>query len=240
MPSIETAAELTPHQELACAYRVLAAEGFTENFTGHISWQLPGEDTMLCNPQSRWWSEMRASDISRVTLDGEVVDGAAVSDAVFIHTELHRARPDARVVVHNHPHHAKLLAGIGELPRIFHQAGALFDGDLVLVDEYRGAVNSSAEGAHLADLVGKATGAILVNHGVLVTGETVAEAVYRSVTLLEMCQLTYEVLLLDREPREIPAEIRADLKAWCLRYGSDEYWNGAARQLVAREPEVLT
>ena len=36
--------------------------------------------------------------------DGAVLEGPwDVTGAVYIHTELHRVRPDARVVVHGHP-----------------------------------------------------------------------------------------------------------------------------------------
>ncbi|HTO01317.1 MAG TPA: hypothetical protein VL068_11640, partial [Microthrixaceae bacterium] len=38
--------DLNDEQKLACAFRVLAAEGFSENLAGHITWQRPGDDTM--------------------------------------------------------------------------------------------------------------------------------------------------------------------------------------------------
>ncbi len=65
---------------------------------------------MWCNPWGLWWEEVRASDILRLDADGEIVDGQwDVTPAVFLHTELHRARADARVIVHNHPYYATLL-----------------------------------------------------------------------------------------------------------------------------------
>ena len=100
-----------------------------------------------------------ASDLVRVSPDGEVVDGSwDVSPAIFLHTGLHRRRPDARVVVHNHPYHATLLATMGRLPEITHQAACMFDGALALVDEYEGQVLDADAGEWLADEVGDADG----------------------------------------------------------------------------------
>src|SRR5439155_1497368 len=89
------------------------------------------------------------------------------------HTELHRARPDARVVVHNHPYHVTVLAGIGVLPELVNQTGAMFHGDLRFVEEYGGEVDSPALGAELAEQIGDAAVAILASHGVIVTGATI-------------------------------------------------------------------
>jgi len=141
--------DLTPEQELACAFRILANGGFSEDIAGHITWARD-DGTLMINPWGLWWDEMTASDVCRVDYDGNVVAGKwDVTPAFHIHTELHRRRPDARVVVHNHPYHVVLLAAIGMLPEIVHQQGSMFDDDLVLVEEYTGEL---ADAAHRADL----------------------------------------------------------------------------------------
>src|SRR5207247_1204054 len=107
--------ELTVPQQLACALRILAYEGWRENLDGHISWSTP-DGGMWMNPWGVWWDEVRASQIIRLDAHGNVVEGDwDVTGAVSIHTELHRARADAAVVVHNHPYYATLLAAMGEL-----------------------------------------------------------------------------------------------------------------------------
>src|SRR5262249_11795437 len=54
--------ELTVPQQLACALRILAHEGWRENLSGHITWATP-DGGMWCNPWGLWWDEVRASDI---------------------------------------------------------------------------------------------------------------------------------------------------------------------------------
>ena len=130
--------ELTVPQQLACALRILAHEGWRENLSGHITWATP-DGGMWCNPWGIWWDEVRASDILRLDADGEIVEGTwDVTPAVFLHTELHRTRADATIIVHNHPYYATLLAAMNEMPRMVHQNSCIFDDELALVDEYAG------------------------------------------------------------------------------------------------------
>ena len=171
--------DLTPAQELACSLRHLDDIGFCESYTGHITWQLPGTEPLLVNPWGLWWAETSARDILTIDLDGRVLDGPwDVTPAFHIHTELHRRRPDARVVIHNHPMYGTLLACTGQLPQIIHQNSAMFADELVFIDEYDGEVASADLGASLADAMGDASVAVLASHGVLVAGPTIAEATY--------------------------------------------------------------
>src|SRR4029078_749025 len=97
-------ADLTPEQELACAFRILAKSGFSENIAGHITMLRDDSGAMYVNPWGLWWDEVKGSDVCVVDRDANVLEGKwDVTPAIHIHTELHRARPDAKVVVHNHP-----------------------------------------------------------------------------------------------------------------------------------------
>jgi len=232
--------ELTPHQQLAIALRHLDDVGFCENLTGHITWQLPGEENLLVNPWGLWWGETKASDVLTITSDGEVVDGKwDVTPAFHIHTELHRVRPDARVVVHNHPMHATILAGLGVLPEIIHQNSAMFADELVFVNEYDGEVDSAELGASIAQRMGDASVALLASHGVIVAAPTIEEATYKSVMFERMCEIHYRTMLTGRTPIPIAPEHLKPMKASLLERAAEVYWHGAARQLIAAEPDVL-
>ena len=91
--------ELTMQQQLACSFRILARSGFSENIAGHITADYGQDGSMWVNPWGLWWDEVKASDLCRVDADGKVLEGTwDVTPAIHIHTELHRRRPDARVV----------------------------------------------------------------------------------------------------------------------------------------------
>jgi ribulose-5-phosphate 4-epimerase/fuculose-1-phosphate aldolase len=234
----EIGRSLDARQDLACALRILAPD-WQENLSGHITFALD-DGSLLVNPWGLWWSEVRASDIVRIDAAGAVLEGEwDVTPAVHLHTELHRSRDDARVVIHNHPHFATLLACLGVLPVIAHQNSAIFAEDLVLVDEYDGTVESASAGAELARRVGNATGVLLANHGAIVTGSTIADAAYKATTFERMCRFTAESLMASKPLRPLPGWPYRELKAELYRNAPDAFWRGAVRQLLQREPEVL-
>jgi len=231
--------DLTVREQLACALRILAREGWQENLSGHITWSAP-DGGMWVNPWGIWWEEVRASDMVRLDAEGHVVEGKwDVTPAVFLHTELHRTRADAVVVVHNHPYYATLLAAMRELPRMVHQNSCIFDDELVLVNEYA-SIEGAADGAWLAQQVGDASGILLAHHGAIVTASGIEEACYKAATFERMSRFTYDVIAAHREPVEVPAAERADLKANLRQNAPLAYWDGAVRRLLREEPEVLT
>jgi len=232
--------ELTARQSLACCLRILAKEGWNENFAGHITWQLPDSQTMLCNPDSMWWQEVTAADISEVDFDGNVISGKwGVTEAVFLHTELHRNRLDASVVVHGHPYYATVLSAIPALPYIHHQGSCVFDGELALVNEYRGSIGNASEGQWLANTVGDASGVIMASHGALVTGADLATAAFRAINFERTCRATLDLMKINKRPQDIPEQHRRFVYNWLLEKGKQYYWDGAVRQLIRSEPEVL-
>ena len=162
-----------------------------------------------------------------------------MTPAVFLHTELHRVRPDAKVIVHNHPYFATLLATMNERPRLVHQNSCVFDGELAFVDEY-GGIEDANDGKWLAAEVGDASGILLAHHGAIVTAPTIPEACYKATAFERMCRFTFDAIVAGREPKEIPADARAALKPLLHQNTPRAYWDGAVRLLLRDEPEVLT
>lgn len=233
--------ELTGRQELACAFRILARSGFSENIAGHITWAPDESGAMWVNPWGLWWDEVTAADLCRVDADGQVLEGKwDVTPAIHIHTELHRRRPDARVVVHNHPYYVSVLAGAGILPELVHQTGSMFDGDLHLVQEYTGEVDSVELAIRLAEQIGDHSTTILASHGVIVTAPTIQEATYKAASIDRVCRLAYDLLAIGRDPLPIGSGIKVGMKKSLLERGTEVYWNGAVRNLLRNDPEVVS
>ncbi len=231
-------AQLSPRQELAVALRHLDDVGFVENLTGHIT--VEHGDGFLVNPWGLWWAEARATEMLTIDTDGRVTSGEwDVTPAVHIHTELHRRRPDARVVVHNHPPYASTLAAIGELPDLVHQNSSILAGEMTLVDDYDGEIDAPHLGAALAGIIGGASVALLLSHGVIVTAPTIAEAVYKSVLFERTCMLHWQVRALGAKSFPLPGAAQRQLKASLVERAAPVYWNGVVRQMLTAEPEVL-
>jgi ribulose-5-phosphate 4-epimerase/fuculose-1-phosphate aldolase len=81
---------------------------------------------------------------------------------------------------------------------------------------------------------------ILANHGVIVTGRTMAEAVYRAASIERVCKLSYDVMLTGRTPSQMNRGDMAGMKASLIERAADVYWAGAARMTIKKDPGVLS
>ena len=174
--------------DLAAAFRACAHYGFNEGIDNHLSLAVPGSDELfLLNPWGPHWSELTAGDLLTLDLDARVVegDGVAETTAFQIHRGVHQARPTARCVFHTHMPYATAVSLIpGGFETRASQNSALFHGQVATLD-YGGLADGESEGRRIGAAVGEhARVVVLRNHGVLVIGETVAEA-WRDLYFLE-------------------------------------------------------
>lgn len=177
--------------QLAGLYRLVAHYRMTDLIYTHISVRVPGpEHHFLINNYGRMFSEMRASDLVKIDLDGKPVDGDTrdVNEAGFvIHSAIHAAREDLMCVVHTHT-----AAGIavsaqkhGLLP--LSQHALKYYGRLAYHD-YEGIALELDERDRLVADLGRHRAMILRNHGLLVGGRTVPEAWDHIYFLERACQ----------------------------------------------------
>ena len=164
---------LTPRGELACLARALYREGYEEHIAGHISYKQP-DGTLLVNPFHLRWDEVRAEHICRIDLDGNVLEGEwFVSLAIQLHLELHKARDDVTVAVHNHPRWGTVWASLQRVPPVHDQTSSLVDNDIVLHNDYGKPVGDANEARDVVESLGDAKAALLAHHGVLVVADNV-------------------------------------------------------------------
>jgi L-ribulose-5-phosphate 4-epimerase len=184
---------LTPHAELALLARTLYREGYDDHLAGHITYKQE-DDTLLVNPWGLTWDEITASDVMRVDKEGNVLEGKwTVTPAIPLHVELHRARPDVGVAVHNHPRWGTIYADLQRAPQIYGQTSAMVPGDVAVYNDYDGAVNSTENARACVEALGDARMALLANHGVLVVGADIAQAHHRAVYLEWRCRQAWHV-----------------------------------------------
>ena len=95
--------------DLAAMYRLVAHHRMTDLIYTHISARLPGtKDHFLINQYGIQFHEMRASDLVKIDMDGNIVQDEAQSRQVnvagfTIHSAIHMARHDLHLR-HPHPH----------------------------------------------------------------------------------------------------------------------------------------
>ena len=170
--------------DLAAAFRLTARFGWHESVGNHFSAAFSSDGRhFLMNPRWRHFASLRASDLLLLDADdARVMEGPDAPDASAwtIHGALHRARPEVRVVLHCHPPHATALAALEDpsMPAIDMNTARFF-GDLAIDPECGGIADDDAEGERIAAALGTCSTLLMANHGLTVTGATVAEAFER-------------------------------------------------------------
>ena len=237
--SMASVPNLTLREKVACAARILANNGYALDVAGHITAMRP-DGNMWCTPYGLWWREVSASDIIVLSPTGEVLEGQwDVTPAIYIHTELHKSRPDAEVIIHNHPYYGSLLSTMHVKPRIIDQQACMFDEDIALFDEYTGGVDDAEGGEYLAQQISSSTAIILANHGVLIVGESIEQATCRATNFERTCRLNFDAMQLGEISHEVPKEHRSLLKKSLNSFSVDYYWGGEIRKIIENYPSVL-
>jgi ribulose-5-phosphate 4-epimerase/fuculose-1-phosphate aldolase len=173
--------------QLAAAHRLAVLHELEEGIDNHFTVTVPGrEDQYLILPFGFHWSEARASDMMVFNEDGQTLEGKGVVElsAQCIHAPIHRIT-GARVVLHTHQTWAIALNMLKDnrlLPAS--QTAAFFHGRIAYDDNYSGLADSLQEGERLAALMQDKNILFMKNHGVLVMGDTMAQA-YRYLYKLE-------------------------------------------------------
>ena len=191
--AIDPAVLARGREDLTALLRISAVHGYNEGIDNHYSLAFEGNDELfLLNRYGPHWSEMLPSDILLVDLDGNVVDGDGDGQitALQIHRQIHRARPDARCVMHTHMPYASAIASTatGFITRLT-QNSMSFHGSVATLG-YGGQVQGDEEGERLAGAVADGANAIfLQNHGVILVGASPAEAWLRTYFLERACEV---------------------------------------------------
>lgn len=190
-------------EELAAAYRVLAAQGIIDAY-GHVSVRTESDPERYLLARSVAPEIVRVADIITYDLNSNPLD-ADGRDSVkerFIHGEIYKTRPDVMAVVHNHSPSVVPFSVTGTpLRPLFHMAAFIGQGVPLfeIADFQRGTdllVSSPRLGAALAGVLEDAPASLMRGHGAVVVGENLARAVGRSVYLEMSAQMQIQAMTL--------------------------------------------
>jgi len=200
-------------KELAATFRWTARLGMHEAVANHFSLAVnEAGSQFLMNPDQVHFSRVRASELLLLDAnDPETLSrpGAPDPTAWGLHGSLHRLCPHIRCAMHVHSVHATVLAALADsrLPPIDQNTAMFFD--RYVIDESFGGLAFEAEGERCAGLLKdpKKHTLIMGNHGVMVTGATVA-VTFNRLYYFERAAETYIRALQTGQPlRVLPDEI---------------------------------
>lgn len=173
------------------AGRDLYRQGMMAGPSGNLSARL-APDRILITPSGTAKGRLRAEELLVVDLEGQVVTGAGrPSTESPMHLAIYRRFPWVGAVVHAHPIHATALAVAHRPIPTDTLPEALFAlGSLPLVEYLPpGPVLGEAVAAALEE----ADGALLLNHGAVTIGQTVADAQGKMEVLESLADIALQV-----------------------------------------------
>jgi L-fuculose-phosphate aldolase len=219
--------------QLILAGKVLVAEGQDDFTRGHISFRLPDNPNLFfMKAHSIGLDEITMQNILTIDLEGNVVAGTARRHSeVYIHSEIFKARPDVNCVIHTHPTYSIALSATGRGLKCYSQPGALFYEALGSYADTINLIRSHAMGAGVARALGNGRAVLLKNHGVVVTGATIAEAVIGTIMLENGAMVQ---LLVEAAGDPAPEFSRADIEKLKADIGQPEQFTLNFDYLVRR------
>ncbi len=179
-------------RQLAATFRIFARYGYDEGIAGHVTARDPEfPDRFWVNPYAVHFSRIKVSDLLLIDADGHVVEGERRTNkaAFYIHSSIHRARPDVVAVAHAHTIHGRAFASLDKTLAPIVQESCAFYQDHVLFDSYKGLVLEHTEGEAIATQLGQRRAAVLRHHGLLTVGRSVEEAAWWFIAMDHACQM---------------------------------------------------
>jgi ribulose-5-phosphate 4-epimerase/fuculose-1-phosphate aldolase len=178
--------------QLAACYRVFHLLGWTELIYNHITVRIPGpERHFLINPFGLHYSEVKASNLVKIDLEGRVIGDSTwpVNPAGFVlHSAIHQGVEGAHCVMHTHTTAGCAVA--------CSQAGLSMDNfysaqlhDRVAYHDFEGITVHADEGPRVIRSIGQRPAVILRNHGLLAWGDTLPYTFAVLWTLQRACEI---------------------------------------------------
>ncbi|MGI4798773.1 MAG: class II aldolase/adducin family protein [Janthinobacterium lividum] len=231
--------------ELAAACRWAARHDLQTGICNHFSMIVPGRpDLMLVNPEGYFWSEVTASNIVMADFNGNVLGSANTVEltAFNIHAPVHRLVPQATAVLHTHMPHATAICARkdGEIHPVYLSALSFHHG--IAYDRgFDGSAAKTSEGERLAGLLSGRTVLMMQNHGPLVLGETMGEALLRLMYLEDTCRIQILAEAGGAPLEHVPQHLleKASAKGAMFKNYGKVFMNGVVRKLSREEPDML-
>ncbi|XP_047655391.1 alpha-adducin isoform X5 [Phacochoerus africanus] len=185
--------------KLAALYRLADLFGWSHLIYNHITTRVSSEqEHFLIVPFGLLYSEVTASSLVKINLQGDVVDRGStnlgVNQAGFtLHSAVYAARPDVKCVVHIHTPAGAAVSAMkcGLLP-ISPEALSLGE---VAYHDYHGILVDEEEKVLIQKNLGpKSKVLILRNHGLVSVGGSVEEAFYYIHNLVVACEIQVRTL----------------------------------------------
>ena len=222
--------------DMAAVLRWAARLGLHEGVCNHFSMML-SPDRFLINPHRMHWSKARASRLLVLDEKGQVVEGEGKpsSSAPSIHIPMH-VNTGHRVVLHTHMPYATAIACIeGGKLEMMHQNAGRFFGLCAYDNGFNGFAFDMDEGTRLSQQLGDKRVLFMGNHGVIVTGETIADAFDDVYYLERACEVQVLAMSTGRPLMLIPEDKLPPLRDFPTRRENAQFFLHEIKEILDEE-----
>ncbi|WP_420381257.1 class II aldolase/adducin family protein [Novosphingobium sp.] len=205
-------AEWQARLDLAACYRIFDLLGWSESVYNHISVKVPGQDdAFLINPYGLLYSEVTASNLVKIDIDGNTLGASAypVNKAGFTqHAYFHRHLHWAQAICHVHTTASMAVCSMEEglLPINFYACN--FIGRLAY-HTFEGVTVRAEEGERLLANLGDRNILMLRNHGPVVLAPTLPLMFLQMWALQRACEIQLATLSMGQPVRLVPDDVVA-------------------------------
>jgi L-fuculose-phosphate aldolase len=204
---VADAGQHDPRQQLIATARAMVGSGLNRGTAGNVS--VRHGSGYYITPTGMDYAQLVPDDIPLMALDGSHSGRRKPSSEWRFHRDLYVDRPAVGAVVHAHSPFAVSLACLRRDIPPFHYMIARFGGDSIRCADYAIFGSQALSTAAMAALHGR-KGCLLANHGLLVAGRDLEEALALAIELEDLCeqywracQLGNPVLLSDDEMQAV-------------------------------------
>ena len=181
--------EQETREQLAAVYRLLNHYGWDDLVYTHVSAKIPGTNYFLINQFGLLFSEVTASNLVKVDIEGNVISGGIINPAGFlVHSSIHKARPEVMCAIHTHTKEGVAVSVDKRGLWPISQTAMLIINNLSYHD-YCGLILNDSEKELLKQSLSSNDFMILRNHGLLTVGESIGDAFLNMRRLQNACEV---------------------------------------------------
>lgn len=171
--------------QLITSALAMGSNGLNRGTAGNIS--VRGNEGFYITPTGMAYANLQADDIPLMALDGTHQGRRKPSSEWRFHRDLYASRPQVGAILHAHSPFAVSLACLRRDIPPFHYMIARFGGDTIRCANYAIFGSAALSTAALAAMHER-KGCLLANHGLLVAGRDLEEALALAIELEELCE----------------------------------------------------
>lgn len=227
--------------QLAAAYRILADLQMDDLTYTHLSARLPGADAYFIYPFGLLFEEVTASNLLKVSLEGEVLEGTESQynqTGYVIHGSIYKKRSEINAIFHLHTTAGIAVSAMecGLLP--LSQFSLHFYNQIAYHSYDSLALDSQQQGENLAHDLGGKKAMFLCNHGTLTCGTTIPEAYLYMHFLEQACRVQCAALAGNQQvilpPHKVCEQAAQEVRAFEPNFGIRD-WTALLRRLDRRD-----